>query len=254
MHNKKRTFEQKCVTIIINIKSGDVMTLESLEKQIPELIDYTASMPDEVRKSSFLKVYPSGSIIHKKDAVLSYLGIVIKGENRVINEFENGSIYVIETNRAIDFIGEVSILANKERTSVTIEAATENTILWIPRSMAEIWIEKDSHILRKMAEKTAFKLYRSSYSNGLKLFYPPSYLISDFIIKFYEQYSDSANTIIIPHTRERLEEELGINIKTLNRTIRNLKDRGFFSTTKGKITVSYEQYMKLCSYLSSNQY
>ena len=38
---------------------------------------------------------------------------------------------MIETNRAIDFIGEVTILAEMPRTSVTIEAVTECTVIYI---------------------------------------------------------------------------------------------------------------------------
>ncbi len=42
---------------------------------------------------------------------MKYFGIVAQGENRVINELENGNVYMIERNKAIDFIGEVTLLA-----------------------------------------------------------------------------------------------------------------------------------------------
>lgn len=87
------------------------MTIKDLEKEIPGLTEYTKTMPEEIRKKAFVKVYPPGKLIHQKDCELQFFGIVAKGENRVINEFENGKIYMIETNRAIDFIGEVTILA-----------------------------------------------------------------------------------------------------------------------------------------------
>ena len=158
------------------------MTLSELEKEVPELTDYTKNMPDELRLLARVKVHPPGGLIHQKDSVLPYLGIVAKGENRVINEFENGKIYMIETNKAIDFIGEVALLANKPEASVTIEALTANTVVYIPRKDAERWIDSDTHILRKMAERTAFKLYRSSYNNGLKLYYPPMFLVADYLV------------------------------------------------------------------------
>ena len=44
---------------------------------------------------------------------LNYFGIVAAGENRVINEFENGNVYMIEGNKAIDFI--------KQNADVTVE-------------------------------------------------------------------------------------------------------------------------------------
>lgn len=126
------------------------MTLEELEKDVPDLLDYTGTMPPEIRAHAQIRHHPPGSLIHQKDYALSHFGIVAKGENRVINEFENEKIYMIETNKAIDFIGEVTILAEMERTSVTIEAVTENTVIYIPRSDAEKWLYLDPHILRKM--------------------------------------------------------------------------------------------------------
>ena len=235
------------------------MTLSELEKEVPELTDYTKTMPAELRQLARVKVHPPGGLIHQKDSELRYLGIVAKGENRVINEFENGKIYMIETNKAIDFIGEVALLANKPEASVTIEALTANTIVYIPRKDAEKWVNSDTHILRKMAERTAFKLYRSSYNNGLKLYYPPMFLVADYLVRLYEQvfpevYSEKPKNprpVTLQKTRERLGEELGMNIKTLDRTIRSMHKDGYFLLIKGKITFGIEEYLQMKEYLNT---
>lgn len=270
------------------------MTLEDLEKEIPELYGYTKTMPPEIRQKARIKVHPPGGLIHQKDCELQYLGIVAKGENRVINEFENGKIYMIETNQAIDFIGEVTLLANLPRTSVTIEALTANTVVYIPRKDAEKWVDSDPHILRKMAQRTAFKLYRSSYNNGLKLYYPPAFLIADHLVRLYEQefpavasdlsprgipqclslwdkrtssgkaweegfHTYSAGntggkfTFTLQKTRECLGEELGMNIKTLDRAVRSMQKDGFFSLVKGKITFGPNEYLSLKEYISTEK-
>lgn len=236
------------------------MTLKDLENEIPLLLGYTGTMPPDIRQHVIIKKHPPGGLIHQKDCELQYFGIVAKGENRVINEFENGKVYMIETNHAIDFIGEVTILAKKEKTSVTIEAVTENTIIYLPRKDAEKWVATDEAILRKMAERTAFKLYRSSYNNGLKLFYPPAYLLADYLVKLYEQgfpcaaalTSGRLKPFTLQKTRDRLAEELGMNIKTLDRTVRTMHQEGYFSLVKGKITLTFEQNIKLKEYLSAS--
>ncbi len=48
----------------------------------------------------------------------------------------------------------------------------------------------------------------------------------------------------INRTRQMLQEETGINVKTLNRVIRQLKEEGGFSLCKGKITLSQDQYQR----------
>ena len=47
------------------------MTVEDLEKEIPGLIEYTETMPEEIRKKAFVKVYPPGKLIHQKDCEAS---------------------------------------------------------------------------------------------------------------------------------------------------------------------------------------
>lgn len=235
------------------------MTLNELEREVPELIDYTKTMPDEVRQLARVKIHPPGGLIHQKDCELRYLGIVAKGENRVINEFENGKIYMIETNQAIDFIGEVALLANKPEASVTIEALTANTVVYIPRKDAEKCVNSDTHILRKMAERTAFKLYRSSYNNGLKLYYPPMFLLADYLVRIYGQIfpetasgkMENSRPFTLQKTWERMGEELGMNTKTLDRTIRSMSKDGYFSLVKGKITFGLEEYLRMREYLST---
>lgn len=259
------------------------MTLHELEKEVPELLNYTKTMPEELRRLAYVKIHPPGSLIHQKDYALNYLGIVAKGENRVINEFENGKIYMIETNKAIDFIGEVTLLANMARTSVTIEALTANMVVYLPRRESEQWVNTDIYILRKMAERTAFKLYRSSYNNGLKLYYPPVFLLADHLARLYEQafadmspcLSKQALSDMSPYlskqalsdmpaekqaasrpfslqkTRERLSEELGMNIKTLDRAIRSMQKDGYFSLVKGKICFNHEEYLRIKDYLTT---
>lgn len=58
----------------------------------------------------------------------------------MINEFENGNVFMIEKNEAIDFIGEVTILAEKPLTSVSIETLTECVVFMISREDFEMWI------------------------------------------------------------------------------------------------------------------
>ena len=159
------------------------MTLEELIKEVPALAPYFEHMPEELHNRYTIRVYPPGTIIHQKDYKLEKFGIIAKGEHRVINEFQNGNVFMIEKNEPIDFVGEVTILAGMEKTSVTIETLTETTVVYFPRKDFEDWIVKDIQLLRLVAHKIAYKLYRSSYNRGARLFYPPNFLLLDYILK-----------------------------------------------------------------------
>lgn len=219
------------------------MTFDEVLEKVPKLKDYLKNMPKELKNKFVVKVHPPGTIIHDQNTELNVFGIVASGEHRVINLFDNGNIFMIEKNEPIDFIGEVTILAGMPKTSVTIETITESIIMYIPRKDFEEWIKKDIHFLTLVSQKVALKLYRSSSNRGAKLFYPPHFLLLDYLLQFAQKEKiQKDQTIIIKKTREELYEEIGVSVKTINRTIPKLKEDGVISIVKGKISISYEQY------------
>ena len=219
------------------------MTLEELINEIPGLSAYFEHIPEDIKKSYTIRIYPPGTIIHQKDFKLDKFGIIAKGEHRVINEFENGNVFMIEKNEPIDFVGEVTILAGMEKTSVTIETLTEATVIYFSRKDFERWIKEDIHFLRLVSRKVAYKLYRSSYNRGARLFYPPNFILLDYILKQAIQLGiEKKKEIVIQKSRQELYEECGIAVKTLNRTISKLKEDGMISLKKGKICIDSSQY------------
>lgn len=218
------------------------MNLDELIARFPDVKTYFEYMPPELHNRYTIRTYAPGTIIHQKDYPLNYFGIVCSGDHRVINEFENGNVFMIEKNEAIDFIGEVTILAGKEKTSVTIETLTECVVFLISRADFEMWISRDIHFLRLVSHKIAYKLYRSSYNRGAKLFYPPTFLFLDYLVKYALSHDiNHLGEITLKKTREGIREELGMTVKTINRTITKLKSDGLIGIRKGKVTLNLEQ-------------
>lgn len=227
------------------------MNLEEVLEEAPELKPYIKNMPMDIKSHCVVRTVPPGHIIHQKNFELDYFAFIAKGDHRVINEFENGNIFMIEKNEAVNFVGEVTILAGQKKTSVTLETVTECILVQMPRKDFERWIKEDIELLSLIAGKVAFKLYRSSSKNGATLFYPPGFLLLEYLVQYAEKHMTEGKTsVVVPLTRQQLEEELGINIKTLNRTIKRLKDNRFLGICKGKLTFDKEQYKKAVSELT----
>lgn len=213
---------------------------------------FTERMTAEVKDNFFVKRYHIGELIHSKGEKLDYFGILVKGKTRVINEFENGNVYMLETNPAIDFIGEVTILARQPLASVTIEAAEECVVFGLARRYAEKWIFSDIDILGLISSRVAYKLYRNSLNRGMRLFYPSEFIFLDYLIKEgSENDIRRVKTFKINKTRLVISEEIGMNIKTLNRVVAKLKDKGYFLLNKGKIVITEDSIAKSTAYIDS---
>ena len=223
------------------------MGIEELLEKVPKLGEYIKNMPEELKTRYTIRTFPPGHIIHQKDEFIDYFGILCIGSNRVINEFENGNVYMIEKNEAIDFIGEVTLLAGYSNSSVTIETLTECTILFITKKDCEKWFAQDSHFLRLVAKHVAYKLYRTSYTSGVKLFFPPSFLVLDYLIHYVKENGmPEYGGLVVKKTRQELFEEIGITVKTINRTVKKLvEEDGLIGLYKGKITISSDQYQRI---------
>lgn len=222
------------------------MSLEELLIKVPELHPYIENMPASIKDKYVIKAIPEGTVVHQKNYELNYFAIVCTGEHRVINEFENGNIFMIEKNEPIDFIGEVTILAGMPTTSVTIETLTDCIVLQMPRKDFEYWITVDNQFLRLVSQKVALKLYRSSYNRGAKLFYPAIFFLIEYVVQYAKMENiQKGQKITIHKTREVLAEELCMTTKTLNRSVKKLKEQELISIHKGKICIQYMQYQTL---------
>ena len=79
-------------------------------------------------------------------------------------------------------------------------------------------------------------------TGGAKLFYPPTFLFLDYLVKYALSHDiDHLGEITLKKTREGIREELGMTVKTINRTITKLKSDGLIGIRKGKVTLNLEQ-------------
>ncbi len=227
----------------------DLIQLENLNNDFKFFID---NMPDYVKQNYFIRRYDIGTIIHTKETCLDFFGILVVGKTRVINEFENGNIFMLETNDAIDYIGDVTILANQVTASVTIEAAAESVVFCVPRKYAEQWLFSNITVLAKVSARVAFKLYRKSIDMGMRSFYPSEFIFIDYLIKVgSETITPTQPCYKINQTRVAISEELGMNIKTLNRVITKLKGKNLFGLDKGKLVLSHDNFINAKEYLET---
>ena len=53
-----------------------------------------------------------------------------------------------------------------------------------------------------LAHKIAYKLYRSSYNRGAKLFYPPTFLFLDYLLKYasYPSHIEKEGEVVLRKT------------------------------------------------------
>lgn len=216
------------------------MRYQELLDFAPGLAEYTRQIPEELDGQFNLRSFGPHTIIHQKDWQLERIGILLEGTFRVVNELENGNVFMIEMNDPISFIGEVTLLAGSSTTSVTIETVTDCRIAFLPVPTFDAWLRQDIQLLRKVSEHVAFKLYRSSYSREERQFYSAKYVLLKYITQ-QAAHSEGKPLLIIPKTRQQISEEVGMTVKTVNRNVSKFCEDGIIGTHRGKIALTPAQ-------------
>ena len=221
------------------------MTFSEILSLAPAFSEYTTQIPAELDGQFVLETFPPYGLIHQKDSPLRRIGILLRGSLRVINEFENGSVFMIECNDAVSFIGVITLFAEETHTSVTIEAVTECRIAFLPVPVFDAWLDSDPHFIKQMARHIAKKLYCSSYNRGERLFYSSSYLLLKYVAGEMEALGlRRMEKAVLRKNRRQISEELGMQEKTVNRTIARLCEEGVFSLERGKIAMTHKQLLQ----------
>ena len=72
------------------------MRYAELLELAPELREFTSRIPEDLDGRFQLRTYPAHTFIHQKDSPLERIGILLRGTFRVVNEFENGNVFMID--------------------------------------------------------------------------------------------------------------------------------------------------------------
>ena len=91
----------------------------------------------------------------------------------------------------------------------------------------DAWLDSDPHFIKQMARHIAKKLYYSSYNRGERLFYSSSYLLLKYVAGEMEALGlRRMEKAVLRKNRRQISEELGMQEKTVNRTIARLCEEG----------------------------
>lgn len=219
------------------------MPVNKIKTDHPDLLRLMEDMPVDIRdRLRFKQILPGVRLIHK-DEVLDQIYIFYSGKMVVVNEFENGHVFRFSEVRSLSIIGEVEFLAGENRAACTVEALTECEFLALSRKDFEKWFMKDPGLSRFLSKSVAKKLYPTSYRNGEIVFYPGIYQIGIFLVRSYEK-----GRSFIGESRQEIAEKAGVSIRTVNRSLKSLKEQGLIDIVQGVIKISCPQYEALQEY------
>ena len=131
----------------------------------------------------------------------------------------------------------------------TLRAVTDCTLVKLPRPQFEKWMYADMQALRYEAKLVCEYLNKEARHNRVLLFLEGADRLALLLVGRYEQYSTDG-VLLLRESRQRLANESGLCVKSVNRGIQKFLDEGLISKEGTRIIVDRAQHQALRDFLS----
>ena len=208
-----------------------------------EIYQAIASMPDRIRQFTTLKKIPPKHPIVQKGEPADHIYLLTQGSVRVMNEFASGHRYSFAKMAAPNIIGEYEILSEHNEIASTNETISECTVISMPRRIFIDWIRSDATLGLLLARIIAEKGWDSSDKQGMVKYLSGEAKLKSYFVSIMQETIDDPH--LIREDRQRIADEIGTSVKTVNRSIQKLKEAGLLDLKHGKVLMTQAQAAKL---------
>lgn len=190
-----------------------------------------------------------GETVFYKGDVTTHAYYIMKGSLIIQNPHTNGEVYLISQLNEGSFMCDLEIISGKRINTTTLTANSDCTLLKFKANTFLEALKSDSQFLFLVSQKMAEKMYQESYRLGDDLYKSGLDKLKLFLIKSFQEASNRSK-IAIHKNRDIISKEIGISIKTVNRSVTLLKEQEKISIQGGKIHLDEKQYQTLVNDLS----
>ncbi len=188
--------------------------------------------PAKYRKKMVRRAYRAGEdILHQGERVNAF-HFIENGLVKIFYETPGGKSHIQNLLESGDIFGELEVMHEKE-SICTVRAIQDSTTLAIPKDAYIGWINSNPEFSMFIMETICNKFYLKSKKISEDALYPLQFrLINEILLLTKNQDKRS-----MEWDKPLVAEELATSLRSLNRLIQELKDKGLVEVKKNVITI-----------------
>lgn len=188
--------------------------------------------PEKYRKKMMHTTYRAGEDILRQGERVHAFHFIVDGLVKVFYETPSGKSHIQNLLETGDIFGELEVIHQKEGIC-TVRAIRDTETLSIPKEAYLLWINSDPEFSMFIMETICNKFYLKSKKISEDALYPLQFrLINEILLLAKKQ-----DKLMIAWDKPLVAEELATSLRSLNRLIQELKDKGLVDVKKNMITV-----------------
>ena len=177
-----------------------------------------------------IKSFQKDEIILNAEDRLDSIIIIKSGKLKTYSLSENGTKHLMRIYEEGGLLGDVEIFTDR-LVICFVEAMEDGEMYVIKRNHFLKWMEHDFNVSLYIVRQLAEKLINTGAKMQSAVRYPLKYRVLLYIWKYTNQYK---NTYI---PKVLIVEELGSNIRSINRILKQLSEEGVIMNLKGEVKV-----------------
>lgn len=191
---------------------------------------------EELERSSFLndkfemRTFQKGEVILNVEDRIDEVFILKNGRLKTYSLSENGNKHLIKIYENGELLGDVEIFTDSS-VICYLEGMDDGEIYVIKREHFLQWMEQDFNVSLYIVRQLAQKLINTGMKMQSAVSYPLKYQVLLYIFKYISQYKNNCIPKLL------IVEELGSNIRSINRILKQLAEEGMIVNLNGKIQV-----------------
>lgn len=221
------------------------MNLELLWRKYSSTSKFNLNdIPKNIQAKGVIEEYSKDSIIVTKGDYPKYILFICSGVVIGSKEFENGNKYrYFQLDKSNGSIGLLEILAKKGEYVSTITALTKVKVLKIPSNLILELVMENKNLLRKCVDLLANDLYNTSENEGRFYYLKGIDRVRHYLVKKFEE--SKCDILILEEKYHELASEIGMSLRTVGRSLKELREKNEICSDKRGIILTKEQYRKL---------
>ncbi|MCX4307298.1 MAG: Crp/Fnr family transcriptional regulator [Acetatifactor sp.] len=217
------------------------------------LNDFFADCPEELVRTIRYEKIPKGTAILRAGMDCGYVWGIIDGEVSVTDIQMLGNAYSFAESAGFNIviIGDYEPFAGLTEFQNTIYAVTECKAFQIPTAGYMRWMKQDGKALFMRARTFARTLAQEISSERKYLLLNGKDRLVLYLIQAFGK-QEGEGEYVLKKTQAQLAQRIGMNVRTVQRSIQKLEADGFVSCQGSRIHISREQYERLEAYREEN--
>lgn len=208
-------------------------------------LDLAKDPPDYVIDHAEYIHLRKNSYLFEQGGPLDCVYFICSGKIGIYNVSTDGATSRIVYIAPGEIVGEMEILCGKNEVAFTAKAYEVCDILKVYKQDFITWMKSDPEFMYRMTTSVAQKLYTAATAICQHVRNNAVGLVSLYIMDAVKTSLSSESVAVIQHTRADIADNCRISERTVNRSIKFLSEWGLITVTRGKITVTREQYNRL---------